>query len=86
MPEPTIEPKATTCPSCFNGGWVCESHPDRPGPCSVGKDDPRCCPCGDACVPCPLCNDPSTWVASTPHLPAGMTVDTARPGERGVNN
>jgi hypothetical protein len=58
-----------TCKACDNTGWVCETHADRPGECSVS---PRSCKCGGACMPCLICNQPDE--GERPRAPPGFSV------------
>lgn len=49
-------PKAR-CPACFDRGWVCEVHQDKPSTLAV--DATWACGCG-AAAPCPHCMTPSS--------------------------
>ena len=55
------------CFRCFNTGWVCEAHDNRPW------DGEYACDCGAAGMPCPNCN-PSDK-DHPPRLPRGFQRD-----------
>jgi hypothetical protein len=63
------------CQTCFDVGWVCENHPDRPW----SKTKPGGCECG-AGEPCPTCNGADT--PDEPRLPAGFKTDLDKDGSR----